>query len=83
MNEKIEERNEDLHKLKKKNTNTVQILTHYKEKLTFVIDENETLVQKGKILDEELEKERRALGDEKEKKKQLQDDIQQLKQATG
>lgn len=36
LNEKIEERNEDLHKLKNKNTKTVQILTHTKEKLGFV-----------------------------------------------
>ena len=36
LNEKIEERNEDLHKLKKKNTNTVQILTHTREKLGYL-----------------------------------------------
>lgn len=36
LNEKIEERNEDLHKLKKKTTTMVQILTHTREKLVFV-----------------------------------------------
>lgn len=36
LNEKIEERHEDLHKLKKKNTTTVQILTHTREKLKFI-----------------------------------------------
>ncbi len=36
LTEKIEERNEDLHKLRKKNTNTVQILTHTREKLGYV-----------------------------------------------
>ena len=40
-NEKIEERNEELMKLKKKLNNTVQILSHVKEKLKFVNDENE------------------------------------------
>merc|ERR1711976_926764 len=32
LNEKIEERNETLHKLQKQNINTVMTLTHYKEK---------------------------------------------------
>lgn len=36
LNEKIEERNEELHKLRKKTTTTVQVLTHIKEKLQFV-----------------------------------------------
>jgi hypothetical protein len=30
LNEKIEERNEELHKLRKKTTTTVQVLTHIK-----------------------------------------------------
>ncbi|KAG8438333.1 hypothetical protein GDO86_008860 [Hymenochirus boettgeri] len=40
-NEKIEERNEELLKLRKKITNTVHILTHLKEKLQFVLAENQ------------------------------------------
>ena len=36
LNEKIEERNEDLVKLRRKITGTVQVLTHVKEKLQFV-----------------------------------------------
>ena len=36
LNEKIEDRNEELGKLKKKLTNTVQVLTHVREKLQFV-----------------------------------------------
>ena len=43
MNEKIEERNEELHKLRKKIVNTVQILTHTREKLHFVQQDNEAL----------------------------------------
>ena len=33
LNEKIEERNEELAKLKRKKTITVQVLTHLREKL--------------------------------------------------
>ena len=40
LNEKIEERNEEIHKLKKKVTSTVQVLAHLKEKLQFVQAEN-------------------------------------------
>lgn len=36
LNEKIEERNEDILKLRKKVTSTVQVLTHVKEKLQFL-----------------------------------------------
>ncbi|KAF6260717.1 hypothetical protein COO60DRAFT_1683532 [Scenedesmus sp. NREL 46B-D3] len=43
LNEKIEERNEELIKLRKKTTVTVQILTHMKEKLHFIGSENQQL----------------------------------------
>lgn len=43
LNEKIEERNEELLKLRKKTTTTVQILTHVREKLQFVEKENGAL----------------------------------------
>jgi chromosome segregation ATPase len=36
LNEKIEDRNEELSKLRKKLTQTVQVLTHVREKLQFV-----------------------------------------------
>ena len=50
LNEKIEERNEELHKLRKKKTTTVQVLTHIKEKLQFVEGQAETLKQElGKL----------------------------------
>ncbi|XP_073504066.1 cilia- and flagella-associated protein 184 [Phyllobates terribilis] len=50
-NEKIEERNEELLKLRKKITNTVQVLTHVKEKLQFVQAENQE--QKEKLMEVE------------------------------
>jgi len=40
LNEKIEERNDELHKLRKKTTTTVQVLTHIKEKLQCIKEEN-------------------------------------------
>jgi histone deacetylase 6 len=46
LNEKIEERNEDLAKLKRKKTTTVQVLTHIREKLRFVEQANENLAGK-------------------------------------
>ncbi|KAM5191449.1 cilia- and flagella-associated protein 184 [Mantella aurantiaca] len=48
-NEKIEERNEELLKLRKKITNTVQVLTHLKEKLQFVQNENQE--QKDRLME--------------------------------
>jgi len=83
LNEKIEERNEDLHKLKKKNTNTVQILTHFKEKLQFVIQENEKLKVEGEEKEEDLKVLRKNLNDLKETRQSLKDQNQKLRQQTG
>ena len=55
-NEKIEERNEELMKLKKKINNTVQILTHVKEKLQFVLAENEKENSNLNTYDENVKK---------------------------
>lgn len=41
LNEKIEERNEELHRLKKKITTTVVILSHTREKYQFIMKQNE------------------------------------------
>lgn len=61
LNEKIEERNEELHKLKKKNTTTIQILTHTREKLGFVQTENEDLNKHNTSKDQELDDMRKQL----------------------
>ncbi len=55
-NEKIEERNEELAKLKKKINNTVQILTHVKEKLQFVFVENGKEKINLAVFDEQVKK---------------------------
>lgn len=54
LNEKIEERNEDLLKLRKKATTTIHVLTHVKEKLEFVKAENTQLQKQVAQLEEEL-----------------------------
>ena len=43
LNEKIEERNEDILKLRKKVTSTVQVLAHLKEKLQYAQASNEII----------------------------------------
>ncbi|KAG8463798.1 hypothetical protein KFE25_004071 [Diacronema lutheri] len=43
LNEKIEERNEELLKLRKKMSTSAHVLTHFKEKLQFVAADNTTL----------------------------------------
>lgn len=54
LNEKIEERNEELLKLRKKATTTIHILTHVKEKLEFVRNENVTLQRRVASMEETL-----------------------------
>jgi hypothetical protein len=54
LNEKIEERNEDLLKLRKKATTTIHVLTHVKEKLEFVKLENQQLHKQVAQVEEQL-----------------------------
>lgn len=61
LNEKIEERNEELLKLRKKTTTTVQVLTHLKEKLQFVQAENQVLKRDLADLEVELTNKRDIL----------------------
>merc|ERR1711988_1859692 len=83
LNEKIEERNEELHKLRKKTTTTVQVLTHIKEKLQFVQVENQSLKRELAKLDTELTKERDALTKAKRERDQLRADNSSLRQKQG
>lgn len=55
-NEKIEERNEELLKLRKKINNTVQISSHVKEKLQYVMAENEKQRKRLEVNDEQVKK---------------------------
>ncbi|KAG6578202.1 Coiled-coil domain-containing protein 96 [Phytophthora cinnamomi] len=65
LNEKIEERNEELHKLRKKTTSTVQVLTHIKEKLQFVLAESQMLKRDSQELEEALTANRDQLAHKK------------------
>ncbi|XP_046574179.1 LOW QUALITY PROTEIN: coiled-coil domain-containing protein 96-like [Haliotis rubra] len=82
-NEKIEERNEELLKLRKKITSTVQVLTHLKEKLQFVFAENH--VQKGNLKDVEayVAQRRDILSRTKQARDSLRIDNQRLRQNCG
>lgn len=71
LNEKIEERNDELHKLKKKATTTVQVLTHIKEKLQFVTKENEKLNSELKRKEDEMTCLRDALTKAKRKRDKI------------
>ncbi|XP_072168638.1 cilia- and flagella-associated protein 184-like [Diadema setosum] len=82
-NEKIEERNEELLKLRKKITSTVQVLTHVKEKLQFVQAENQ--IQKGKLreVEELVAQKRDILSRTKKARDSLRIDNQRLRQKSG
>jgi len=82
-NEKIEERNEELHKLRKKTTTTVQVLTHIKEKLQFVQVENASLKRELKELDTDLTSERDVLTKAKRERDGLRQENGSLKQKQG
>jgi len=83
LNEKIEERNEELHKLRKKTTTTVQVLTHIKEKLQFVQVENQSLKRDLAELDTELTQERDVLTKAKRERDGLRTENGTLKQKQG
>lgn len=63
LNEKIEERNDELYKLRKKTTTTVQVLTHVKEKLQFITRINTKLGEEYKTYDEQVARLRDELAD--------------------
>jgi predicted RNase H-like nuclease (RuvC/YqgF family) len=83
LNEKIEERNDELHKLKKKTTTTVQVLTHIKEKLQCVREENTHSQGELRAINAHVQN----LRDQLTKTKHVRDDSrqenQQLKQKQG
>ncbi|KAG9479751.1 hypothetical protein GDO78_011665 [Eleutherodactylus coqui] len=82
-NEKIEERNEELLKLRKKITNTVQVLTHVKEKLQFVQAENQQQEEKLMGLEGIMGKKRDILTKTKQARDSLRMDNLNLKQKCG
>ena len=83
LNEKIEERNEELLKLRKKTTTTVQILTHLKEKLQFVQKKNNILDSELGNLDMQLSSKRDKLQKEKQSREKARDDTMKLREKSG
>jgi anthranilate/para-aminobenzoate synthase component I len=72
LNEKIEERNEELHKLRKKITTTVVILSHTREKLQYVVHQNDNQNDKLKVLNDQLNEEKISLSRMKKDREVLQ-----------
>ena len=83
LNSKIEERNEELQKLRRKHTTTAQVLTHTKEKLQFVAGENAVVQKQLATLDAELNQERDRLTRAKKERDGLRSDVGSLKQQQG
>ena len=83
LNEKIEERNDDLHKLRKKTTSTVQVLTHIKEKLCFVEEQNLSLEEQLSELDGTVTNVRARLTKAKQVREALRAENALLKQKQG
>ena len=83
LNEKIEERNEELHKLRKKIETTVQILTHTKEKLKFILAEKDIKEAERNKLVKILDKQREDLGNGKKIQEKSRAGYIKNKQDTG
>merc|ERR1719245_576431 len=83
LNEKIEERNEELHKLRKKTIVTVQIITHMREKLQFIQQEFQGLKGELAQLDLNLSTQRDLVAKTKHERDEHRSEYGKLKQQTG
>jgi chromosome segregation ATPase len=83
LNEKIEERNEELHKLRKKTIVTVQIITHMREKVQFVQQEYEVLKRELAQLDQDLAAQRELVAKTKHERDDHRSEYGKLRQQTG
>merc|ERR1719343_1316129 len=83
LNEKIEERNEELHKLRKKTVTTVQIITHMREKVEFVKQEYEVLKRELAQLDQDLAAQRDLVAKTKHERDEHRSDSGKLRQQTS
>lgn len=82
-NEKIEERNEELQKLRRKVTNTVQVLSQVKEKLQFVEAENQGQKVQLMAVESLVAQNRDILTRTKQARDKLRIDNQRLQQKCG
>lgn len=83
LNEKIEERNEELAKLKRKKTLTVQVLTHVREKLRFLETVNREVQQDLASKEGELLKLRGLVTNVKLERDAIRGETQELKAQQG
>eukprot|EP01006_Ploeotia_vitrea_P064863 TRINITY_DN89176_c0_g1_i1.p1 TRINITY_DN89176_c0_g1~~TRINITY_DN89176_c0_g1_i1.p1 ORF type:complete len:376 (+),score=214.92 TRINITY_DN89176_c0_g1_i1:46-1173(+) len=83
LNEKIEERNDEIHKLRKKTTTTVQVLTHVKEKLKFVRGANAVLQEELKQFETQVTNLRDQLTKAKHARDALREENTKLRQKQG
>ena len=83
LNEKIEERNEELQKFRKKASKTVQTLTHIKEKLHFCSRSNESLQAQLDDLDAQMTRERATLTSAKAVSERAREEAETLKGQRG
>ncbi|TPX58391.1 hypothetical protein SpCBS45565_g08005 [Spizellomyces sp. 'palustris'] len=82
-NEKIEDRNEDLLKLRKKITTIVQVLTHVKEKLHHLSHETRVLQDTLGGLDEQVMRKRDELPVKKGERDKLRNENAELRKRAG
>merc|ERR1719159_506116 len=83
LNEKIEERHEELHKLRKKAVIMVQVITHMREKLQFIARENAKLKAELARLDQELASQRDLVAKTKHERDDFRVENSKLRQQTG
>lgn len=83
VHEKIEDRQDELRKLRGKMTTTVQVLTHVREKLQFVQSEADALHAKAAAVEAEVAAQRAALAAAKRQREKQRQLIDSRKTARG
>ncbi|KAA0156515.1 hypothetical protein FNF28_06634 [Cafeteria roenbergensis] len=83
VHEKIEDRQDELRKLRSKMTTTVQVLTHVREKLQFVQAEADALHAKAAAVEAEVAAQRAALAGSKRQREKQRTLIDRRKTARG
>lgn len=83
LNEKIEERNDEIYKLKKKRSSAVEIFTHVREKIYYLRDENTKFESEIAVLDAEIFELRNQLKEFKERRAVLRHENNCLKIKQG
>jgi histone deacetylase 6 len=83
LNEKIDERNEEYNKLKRKKIITIQVLTHVREKLKFVRKQNGILRKQIESLDDQINGQRGLISNAKKDRDSVKDVNSELKRLQG